>query len=344
MRSIVTILLSFLVLEGCASSRATRVQKPFIAINRPATVALVTFTVPPSVLERVTSDLAPSLRQTALGALQNALVGTPLTLVDKTDLGFTLRITADIPEPTRLELLAGERKPQHDLVYGAEPPIDLPVGVTQDLVLGMYVLEWRRGVHNVGTDKEPVWIERAEVDVVYSLWTRDGREVETRRVVVQQRANTPVFEGMALLPSAGHDAFMSHDVELDGLRGPFFADETFQFAADLQARLFAWPFRAHELREYWEWDDTHDGVKPGVELAMKGELDSALASWVALVDREPAAMFNTAVVHEIRGDDAAALALYKKAQGLRSQTPLYDQALRNMQARLALQRAVELSP
>jgi tetratricopeptide (TPR) repeat protein len=89
--------------------------------------------------------------------------------------------------------------------------------------------------------------------------------------------------------------------------------------------------------------DEDEILKPGIELADKGDLDGAKRSWDAVLASHPShagAVFNLGVILEVRGEFDAAAQTYKRAIGMQPKE-LYIQTLERLERRQADLRALE---
>ncbi len=332
---------------GCASyTRTTRPQAPLLEAPRPAEIALVSVEVPRYVNERAPSDFA-NMRGMVSTALSEALANTNLRLVDKVDLGYHLSIAPKGPDTVKVLGFDLETAPSlpADQVYAGHAPQHLPVGVTEDLVLGVSVLDWAIRKVEVGTDKQPKKQERVFVDLVYSLWTRSGEEVETRRIKVQLAEMSWVKDGVSFLPP--HSPHLGYDAAQEnfGQMTPTGTTAMFRTAVSASAKAFVFPLTPHQVHMTAQWDDSHEAVKPGVQLAEDERFDEAFGEWEKLVAKEPnlaPAVFNMGVVHEIRGQDQQALELYEKARALNPESGLYERTEGALKGRLQLKKPIPL--
>jgi hypothetical protein len=341
------VLVALAWLSGCAAyTRTSRTQQPFYQVDRPVEIALVSVQAPRWVMERAPSDFS-NMRGIVAGALTSAFAGTQFTVVDKVDLGYTMAVGPKAPETQKIWIFEVQEEPTmaRDQLYVAEAPVGLPMGVKQDLVLGVYVADWRMTKTNVGTDKKPQYKDSASVDLVYSLWTRQGKEVETRRVRTGLSPQGWVKDATSILPDREHAMSFHTSKDLWGKMAPMNRDELFRTAVTSNSFAFAFPYGSHEMFMTAQWDDTNDLVKPAVELAEKERFDDAYAAWKALADANPTlapAVFNMGVVHEIKGQDLEALQLYEKAKELNPQQTLYERTRKALKDRLDQQSAIPL--
>lgn len=308
-------------------------------------LALVTVDVPKKVMERAPSDFADMPGMIA-AALLGAFRGSPVKLVDKVSLGHMMEIEpSSAPE---IEVLPGvtvqaDHAPPENAIYIAKAPEGLPVGVTAPLVLGVRVLDWRLIKKEAGTKNKPRKVDNARVDVVYSLWTHDGREVETRRVKADLAFMTKFAQGVKLLPGRGPDGmYQTKEFFFGG--GSMDRRRLFEQAVEINARAFAFPFAEHQIPVSAVWDDSVDSVKPGVDKADRGDLPGAIESWTEVLKTDPKcapALFNTGVAYELQGDDETAKTKYDEALGVNARD-LYRRTRKALRARIEMRQTIEL--
>lgn len=348
MKSFVPLILTgALGLSACASyTRTQRIQPPFYVVPAQTEVALVTVDVPKEVMERAPSDFS-NMPGMIAAALPAAFAGSPLKAVDQLSLGYTLEIAPAAPSETTIMGLTvvNDEAPPESQSYVATAPEGLPVGVTAPLVLGTRVLDWRLYKKEVGTKDKPRKVDCASVDIVYSLWSRDGQEVETRRVKVDLAFMTKLAQGVKLLPPRSAAMGMNQTKAFFFGSGAMDRSQLFRQAVEANVMAFAFPFAKHEIPVSAVWDDSSEDVKDGIAKADSGDMKGAVASWQALLQSNPknsAAHFNLGVAHEIAGEDAEALQAYDRAIGIDNTKGLYTRARGALQARVDLRKEVHL--
>ncbi len=319
-----------------ASTTATRKQPAFYDAPPQTPIALVTVDVPPWVMDRAPSDFA-NMHGLIRAALEASLQGTSFRLVDRTDLEYRMVIGPKAPDSKRIWVFETEEPPAlpADQLYIAEEPRGLPVGVKEPLVLGVQVTSWRLRRERFGDAKKSVDKDVALVDLVYSLWTTKGDEVETVRVRTKLVAGDPVTRGITLLPNRNHWMSFSDQPSWRFQTSERAREALFKQAIQSSAAAFAFPFRGHDVGMRAIWDDSNEAVKPGIALADAKDFEGAMASWQAVVDADPnnaAALFNIGQVLEVQARDQEAAEVYERALAL---------APKNSQYRLYLGRAKE---
>lgn len=198
--------------------------------------------------------------------------------------------------------------------FVGEPPQDVPTSIEEPLLLSAHVVDWDEGEFDddlLGTHR------RAETDVVYSVWTRDGEHIDTRRV---QLAAVPVAQTSGEIavvpdwPQWYHDSWRaSGDFRPTASQDD--EDRIFAHAAEVNAIGFAFPFGTRQAR-YTNMLYDDDAHEQGVELMDQEDWAGAYDAFLRVVEEDPedyGAHFNLGVAAELMGDDAQALKHLRRA-------------------------------
>lgn len=302
-----------MVVPACGSSTwATIHEKPFWRIPDHTKVALVTVDVGKKVAERQPSDFS-NAKAILLGAL-TASLGGKFEIVDKTDLGFKQTIAPIQKEAKKLWIFTEDAAPTlpADQVWGAEAPKGLPNGVVEPLTLAVKVLAWTLNNEEIPDGKTTKSVPTARLDLVYSLWTKSGTEVETVRVL--STANSELSgTSVRSLPERSFQLVGNFRPQ-DGFTGD--REKVFRAAVANAATWYTWPMLEHEVRHRADWIVNDDRDKAAIKLADEGKWQEAFAAWKTIADADSkawGAVYNMAEVSRVLGNEEDALAFYTKA-------------------------------
>ena len=182
-------------------------------------------------------------------------------------------------------------------------------------------------------------------DVVYTVWTRGGREVETRRVQVNGIPAAPFTERVKLLPKRTFWASPTEDSDLRSRYASLDEAKLPVETAQVSADVFAYTYGAHQRWFSAQLDETSPLLKPGIELSNKDDFEGAYRSFAEVAAANPqlaGAFFNQGVMCEVLGRDEEASALYKKARGLDAKEGLYVRQQEALEDRLKNQLTLSL--
>ena len=301
---------------ACGSSTMAKVNETaYWSVPSNTKVALITVDASKKVGERAPSDFA-NFKAMLMGSL-SAAFGAHVEIVDKTELGFKQLIAPVQKEAKKLWIFTEETAPvmPADQVWGAEAPKGLPTGVTEPLTLAVKVLAWSVNNELVGNGSLAKEVPVAHLDLVYSLWTKAGKEVETVRVVNSVNGEMR-GEFVSSLP-ARNWRLVSDYRGADGAMGD--REKVFRAAVANTGSWFSWPYLPHEVSFQAVWHTTDDRDKPAVKLADEGKWEEAFAVWKGMADADAKAappLYNMGVVRYVQGNRAEALAFFNKACAL----------------------------
>jgi len=217
-------------------------------------------------------------------------------------------------EAKKLWIFTEETAPTlpEDQVWGAEAPNGLPGGVTEPLVLFAKILRWTLNNEDVVDGKLSKTVPAARFDLVLSLWTKSGKEVETVRVVSGNTTemNSAGVRGLPSREFALQEGFRAEDA--------FMGDREKVFRAALAngTNWYAWPMRSHTITFYAHFRTVDDTDKQAAAMCDAGKWQEALAMWKAALAANPKtgqAAYNAAMVSRVLGQEDEARALFAKA-------------------------------
>ncbi len=302
-----------LLAVGCGSSTKTTLEQPAYWRSPAGTkVALVSVDVDKKVLERAPSDFA-NMRVILHSALVAAF-GGQLEVVDRTELGYKAVIAPVQKEAKKLWIFTEEAAPTlpEDQVWGAEAPKGLPAGVVEPLILAVKVLRWTLNNDEVVDGKMTKTVPAARFDLVYSLWTKAGKEVETVRIV---NSNTSEMRSADLRALPGRESALLEGYSAEEVcMGD--REKVFRAALANGTSWYAWPMRSHTITFYAHFRTIDDNDKQAAALCDAGKWQEALAAWTAALAANPKAAqaaYNAAMVSRVLGKDDEARALFAKA-------------------------------
>jgi len=273
------------------------------------------FEIAPDGVVRWTPELAGPVEIQLVA--RNQLGQTPYKfIVDVKEAGTKLKVTPS--SPSAPNILATQD-------YTALLPPAFPPEIKEPLVLGVQVVDWREGSEAaMKTTKR-----KAFTDVVYTLWTREGEEVETTRVRLEQIPLGRFREAVHFVPDRPSWQKWSSS-KIWGLKtAPMEDKEIFQATAEANAAAFAFPYGVREINYSAQLEDGSPALTPGIELSNKDDFAGALAAFEALIQANPSlpgAHYNAGVMLELLGQDQNALDHYTKAKQLDPSKGLYERA------------------
>lgn len=322
--------LSLVALSACATYiDAKRQQPPLFEVTAPTPgVGILSVDVEDDVMARAPSDFSnmSGLFVKAVKdyfASQNA--STPV--VNYTDLGYRpkwLRNPAHDPMPFKLDSLPG-----------------IPAGVQTPVVSVVKVLDWRTYIETV--DKKS--IDKARVSLLISTWTKEGEPIRTE--VVTGEAAAKDLKVMLSNHPVSYELVFGYERSLPDRRGflPEEREKLFPEALQAATGLHYFPFLPQQVSERIVLIDD-EPYKEGVLAAQSGRFDEALASWTKVYEADPkahGALYNAAMMHLLRGDDARAAELLQKAIAIDDKF-LYTQRLSSVKSRLAMRKRFGAAP
>lgn len=208
----------------------------------------------------------------------------------------------------------GDPRVGMDQTFAAGEPKNVPASVDAPLIMGAHVVDWSEG------QKEHMgqMVRTVNSDVVYSLWTRDGEHVETRRVRLSLIPGQGTDDAVELVPNRSIWVQRTWDKAKSGSYDQYASQdesELFKTAANVSARAFAFPFADHQVT-FSAQLASNDKLKPGLEKMKNEDWKGAYKDFkkVAKNDKNAAgAHYNMGVVRELQGRTKAAIKHYKKA-------------------------------
>ena len=301
---------------GCVSQvQSTRAQKPFYeppTDQTPTEIALVSVQVPDWVAEEApASDPPVDLLE---DAIPRAFDGSKFEVADRTAAGYTL--TFDGP--------SGPSVPP-DREFRADAPGDVPSAITAPLLLGVQVVGWSEGE----TEHRGSSVRVVHTDVAYSLWTRDGKHVETRRVRLSLVPGQAIAAAPRFVPNRAvwlqrtwRDARDSYPTY-----APDEESELFRTAAAVNARAFAFPFATHRVTFSAQLAGG-SSLKQGNERMKDEDWEGAYRAFERIAERDgtAGAYYNMGVVREIQGRTDEAISHYETAVSI-DDKPMYRRQL-----------------
>ncbi len=210
------------------------------------------------------------------------------------------------------------RSPQQPTVgpsqrFTSSEPSPLPAPVVEPLVLAAHVVSWKETTEPYGNRER----RKVTADVVYSLWTRHGKEVETRRVTVSAVPQQNFATAPTMVPE--WSSWKRLNWESDSGYRPRFApmdeEQLFACAADVSARAFAYPYGNREVHFSAQLEDD-DALEEGLEHVKEKDWEAAYKSFAAAAEANPdlaGAYYNMGVMRELQGRTAEAVGHYEQA-------------------------------
>lgn len=293
-----TILIMSIV--GCGSQVSDmRQQPPLYQVDGQAEVALVNIGVSDEV--RNEFEDSEQLETWLRNALAPAFDGSSYEIVDRLDEGFSLSFQeVDDSGDTRR-------------VFRAQGPQTVPTAIEEPLLLAMHVVAWSEG-SRVGDSGQPR--KQANAEVVYSLWSRSGEEIDTRRVnasVSALASERPTLSLQPDWPRWMHESWRNSD---DYVPAPPRSDERLSvYAAAVNARAFAFPYGTRPVPFTAPLFDSGE-FSEGIALMERGDWAGAYQSFLQVLDDDPdnyEALYNLAIAAEMQGDEETAIQHLQRA-------------------------------
>jgi tetratricopeptide (TPR) repeat protein len=303
-------------LVGCAGAKpyeVLRKQEPLIPVERGAlAVGLLQVHAEDAVLE-----LAPEMYLNVNGlvvkAMKEQLGALGIEAVDYTDFGYEVA-WRKTPKPGGV-----------DFSLEALPP--LPLGVRTPLVTVVEVLEWRLFEPNAAG-----WSRHlARITLVLSTWTREGAPLRSEVVQVTAGAGDTV---RLLSGSSYREAEASARQRSPGAL-PTDPDALFLAALGHALGVHFIDYQALQVQE-WHVPSEDGASRSGLTYLRAGLDDKALAVFTQAFEANPrahGALYNAALVHIARGEDAEALELLARARAVKDKA-LYRRVMKDVQQRM----------
>ncbi len=320
-------LMSVVVACG-AQVQDKRQQAPIYEVDEDVEVALVSIDIPEWVEVGVSGEDRPEPR--LLSALSDVFDKSPYHIVDRMGEGVEVVIgpkmqgDSEVVDATDIDAKQA---------FVAEPVADVPVSIEEPLILGVQVVGWSESDDLEGRSGTR---RRAHTDVVYSLWSRDGQEIETRRVRLQLVPGQELSQVPELVPGWPrwlHTAW-EHDESYRPQRASHDAEELFGSAAELNATAFAYPYGTHEVpysAPLVDDSELAEGLDRIDDRDWVGAYE-AFARVIEEVGESDGAHFNMGVVAELIGDDALAIEHFRRANEL-NERGMYRRHLESVELR-----------
>jgi hypothetical protein len=326
MRRSLALITIALFLTGCATQLSqTRQQSPMMQAPDGTSVALISVTTAPE--STAEAPEGATATETVKSALQRAFERSPYSVVDRTSTAFEMsfnRVSDASEEPAPWE---------------TDGPTNLPPSIDAPLVMSAHVVEWTQTTEG---DTSMV-----KTDVVYTLWTRDGREVDTRRVPLTVRPGDTFADAPTMVPPRGawmNDGWKSATKGSRLMKAPKDSAQLFEAAATVSAQAFAFPYGRHEMTYKVELATGDSSLKDGVDMMKAGDWKKAYASFEKALEANPklaGAHYNMGVIREIQGRTEDAVSHFEKAAEIGDEE-MYDKRLKAAQMRLDAQQTLEL--
>lgn len=182
------------------------------------------------------------------------------------------------------------------------------------------------------------------IDAIYTLWTRDGREVETRRVQLSGVPNAPLRTGLKLVPKRSHWLSWDDDQQERMRYASMDKAKLFVDTVEANAAAFLYPYGERKVMYSAQLDESTPDLKPGIELSNKDDFEAAFKAFEEVSAKTPTnagAFYNMGVMREVQGRDEEAVELYKKAVSLKD-AGLYTRQLEAVESRVKNRTVLEL--
>lgn len=304
--------LTLIVAMGCgAQVQDMRQQAPLYEIDEDVAVALVSIDIPE--WSEVDVDAAESPETLLPRVIPTVFDGSPYQVIDRRGEGFKLAIEpegdVDYDDNERPIISASK-------AFTATAPADVPTSIEEPLLLGVQVLDWRESEDHAGVGLQ----RKVHTDVVYSLWTRDGQKVDTRRVRLDVVPGQN-FSGAPMIvpdwPRWMHSAW-DGDRHYRPPSATRDEDELFDDAAEVNAMAFAYPYGTREVSYSAPLIDDSE-LAEGMERMEEKDWAGAYEAFARAVEEHgetDGAHYNMAVAAELQGNDTLALEHFRKAYEL----------------------------
>jgi hypothetical protein len=256
---------------------------------------------------------------------------------------YQFRVSVVKPGELKGRVLARPSEPliAPDQVYAALLPEGRPEDIDAPFLLGVHVVAWKEGTEMVMNSQR----RKVYTDVVYSLWARDGRELETIRVRLDQVPLGSFRNAVTLVPA--RDYWLNWSDARGTVPQMASLDDKLLFreTAAASASAFAFPYGEHKVLFSAQLDESSPALKPGIELSNKEDFEGAFQAFEQVAQESPelaGAYYNMGVMREIQGRDEEALALYRKAYSLNPQEGMYRRQLDALEGRARQRISLEL--
>ena len=226
-----------------------------------------------------------------------------------------------------------------DQAFAATLPSPVPPSIEAPLLMAIHVVSWTGS-----PDAQTMQDRSASTDVVYTIWTREGRELETRRVRVDQKPGSNYHNSVHFVPDRAWSQKWHETWDSPLGYAPFDGKEVMAKAASANALSFAYPWTPQNVSFTAQLDESNPALKPGIELSNKKDYEGAYTAFEAAAQADPklaGAFYNMGVMREIQGKDEEALELYRQAHGLNpnEKQGMYRRQLDNVQKRIEERKA-----
>ncbi|MBI3181198.1 MAG: tetratricopeptide repeat protein [Myxococcales bacterium] len=316
-------------LSGCATTIDVRRHQPAIVELHSASpgIGFLQVHADDEVMARAPNDFSNMtglVLKAAKGYFQAE--NASFAVVDYTDLGYQ-------PKWVR------SRTPNEPLQYRLDSLPGVPAGAQTPLVTAVKVLDWRTYVETVDKTSRDV----ARVSLLFSTWAKDGQPVRTEAITAEAFAKV---NGVRLTNHPGSGRLVVWYQKSSTYSSAWLPEDRVALmrqAIEHAVALHLYPLLPHQVSERLVLADD-DPYKEGVLLAQSGRYDEALASWLKVAQSNPkahGALYNAALMHLVRGEDAKAEELLLKAVSIDDRW-LYGELLRSVRDRLAMKKQVGL--
>lgn len=239
------------------------------------------------------------------------------------------------------------RKPHVDSEqsFSANVPKDIPDQIEEPLLMQAHVIGWSEGQRRDEMGEvEPT----VSTDIVYTIMTRDGEEVDTRRVRLNDigpgerphQASAPNVS-----PSWPHWLRSSWQSDTDYLPLSISNDDAklFDEATLLNAKAFAYPFDSRKVTFSAQLADDKE-LEAGNALMDEEDWEGAYEEFerVANDTDNAGAYYNMGIIHELWGESEAALEMFEKAAEIDSDTGMYRRQRDATESRVEDLKTVEV--
>jgi hypothetical protein len=237
-----------------------------------------------------------------------------------------------------------------DQAFAGYLPRAVPAAADAPLLLGVQVVGWTLGSEPFGGITKPVAI----TDVVYSLWTREGREIETRRVRLEGASvssfQTRSWSGpkahqrLTLIPPRDYWQRWDDAADLAVSHPPLDEKQLFPVTAQANGLAFSFPYTPHQIMFSIELDGSDPALKPGIELSNQKDYEGAFKAFEQAAKANPGlagTYYDMGVMREVQGRDEDALRLYGEAIKLNPGEGMYQRALKPLQDRASQRKALQ---
>ena len=205
----------------------------------------------------------------------------------------TYRFDIDVREDETYPDRRSRRPPEISTIqrFAAQGPGEVSTSVPEPLILAVHVHRWDEELVEDGSSKDyatmtPTKVRQYNTDIVYSLWTRDGKEVDTRRVRRSARLGTGYGE---LIVSPPFPRWYSDEWILARETRPQPAEndpaKMFYYTALANAKALAYPFFSRTVSHSVTLQEDV-GMERGFELMDEGDWAGAREQFQRIADEE----------------------------------------------------------